>query len=81
MIGSALSDPTQVNTLLGTVFDDSLTNIPLEFLSFSASTTGTAHFDNVTVSVAAVPIPPALFLFSGAIGLLGLVSRRKKKAN
>ncbi len=37
-------------------------------------------FDVVSVSVSAVPLPPAVLLFGAALGGLGFLSRRRKKA-
>jgi hypothetical protein len=48
------ADPIQVENLLGQVFDNYLTDIPLEYMSMIAMTTGTAYFDNVTVAVESV---------------------------
>jgi hypothetical protein len=39
-----------------------------------------ASFDSAAVSVSAIPLPPALPLFAGGLGLLGWLGRRKRSA-
>ncbi|RKY06065.1 MAG: hypothetical protein DRP56_08085 [Planctomycetota bacterium] len=56
VISNEKTDPMSVDLLLGSTVDDTLTNIPLSYLSMSGRTTGSAYFDNLTVDVTPEPI-------------------------
>lgn len=78
IIGTAINTATSIDTLtvdLAGIFDIAF---------FSVSGTDTFGVRQVTIedpisNVAAVPVPPALPLFAGGLGLIGLLSWRKKQ--
>ena len=62
------------DTILFSGWDDL---VSVRFASISGQSDQTEAFDNIVVSMAAVPLPASLPLLAGAAALLGLVRRRR----
>jgi hypothetical protein len=80
--GPSYVDPTTVTNLLGSAVDSTSTSTPLPFMCIGGQETGSAFFDNVTVSV--IPEPGSNLLVAVglfvALGLLHQPEIRKDQA-
>ena len=65
-----LLDPTALATITGVIFSFGTTEGVL--------VTGTPGGTPTPFEIGPTPIPSAVWLFAGALGLLGMLSRRKK---
>jgi hypothetical protein len=72
--GSEYTDPTQVNTLLGTAIDSTYTHEETPYAGLLSTSTGTTYFDNFTV--VAVPEPASLFFILSTMLAAGFIRRR-----
>ena len=72
--GTAYTDPSQVDNLLGTAIDDTYTDIETKYFGLLGKNTGTNYFDNVTVDV--VPEPASIILMISAFLGAGFIRRK-----
>jgi hypothetical protein len=79
VMGEEATNPENVNTLLGTAVDSTLTTISLPYLSMSARTTGLASFDNISVTVAPEPSSISMSLTALVMLAVGAACRSRTR--
>jgi len=65
--GSEFTDPTQIDTPLGTATDGTYTDVEAKFFGFGGQTTGSDFFDNVNVDVVPEPASSALLVIGAGV--------------